>query len=345
MQLYCATKVLCSSFRMDFSPNNDIRVMTSAKVKVFLGDPGEWDRWLDDFGGASAYQYQPFIGLHDRRVQVMSGPQVLGGGVVVSAPVLGWPQRILTLHRGPVGDLLSLLGPLEAWARDQGAWCLELMPDTQMDSDRAAVMSSRNWQLASGARHTLRLELRHDESTLLGNLESRARYQIKRGERDGIVVRSAQNNDDVASFCRLYAEMIAEKNLHGGSESHLSNLGRYLIANPNRGTILLAEYEGSAIGTNLLWRSASRVENLYGASRKQKIAVGYPLQWASIMWAKAGGAAEYDFGGYDPNLNGGPALMKRAFCNNIVPLSPRWRKVFNPILFNTAFWLRRRLIR
>lgn len=311
-----------------------------SQIQVFSGLPEEWNSWLDDINGASAYQYEPFISAQDRRFQILSGNMAVAGGVIVSAPVLCWPHRSLGVHRGPAGDLLTSLNALDIWARAEGAWCLEVMPDMLFTDALEATFFARNWQPVSPVRHTLRLDLTPDEGVLLAGLESRGRYQVNRAEREGITVRPAQNDHDVTIFCRLYAKMIAEKELVGTSDEYLSRVGKYLLTHPTRGVILLAEHQGEILGANLLWRSASRVENIYGASYKQKIAVGYPLQWASILWAKAVGAREYDFGGFDPSKNEGPALMKRAFCRNVVTLSPRWRKIFKPTLFHAAQRLR-----
>lgn len=317
-----------------------LQLAMHSELKIFAGHAEEWNLWLDSIGEASAYQYEPFINARDRRFQILSGNTAVAGGVAVSAPVLGWPRRILAVHRGPVGDMLPALNTLEIWARTEGAWCLEIMPDILFTDALEANFLSRNWQPVSPVRHTLRLDLAPDEEVLLAGIESRGRYQVNRADREGITVRPAQNDHDVSVFCKLYANMIVEKELVGTSEEFLFRLGKYLLAHPTRGVILLAENQGEILGANLLWRSASRVENIYGASCKQKIAVGYPLQWASILWAKAVGAREYDFGGFDPSQNGGPALMKRAFCRNIVTLSPRWRKLYKPTLFHTAQRLR-----
>ena len=265
---------------------------------------------------------------------------VAAGGVLLSARLLGWPGRSLAVHRGPFGDLPSALDALYELAQSEGAWCLEVMPDASFDDALKEAFSARNWQAVGPDRYTLRLDLTPDKDALLAGFESRARYQVRRGEREGTIVRPARNQDDVANFCRLMSERDAEKSLAGTSYTHYSVVGNYLLANPSRGVVLLAERQGEVLGANLLWRSAFRVEYLYGTSRKQKVSVGYPLQWASIMWAKDIGATEYDFGGYNPNRNGGPALMKRAFCRNVVNLSPRWRRVSRPTFFTFAQKLR-----
>jgi GNAT acetyltransferase-like protein len=314
--------------------------VNGSNLRTFLESDDDWNRWLDEISGASAYQYHPFAEERKQRFQVFRGDVAVAGGTMVFGRMVGWPRRILAIHRGPVGDLASALDALEAYADAEGVWCIEVMPDAPFDDSLREVFLARHWQPVTSERYTLRLDLTLDEGALMAGLESRGRYSVRRAVREGIAVRPARDHDDIAIFVRLIAEMSAAKKLPRASDDHFLRLAQYLLAHPSRGVVLLAERQNEVLGCNLLWRSALRVEYLYGASRKQKEAVGYPLQWAGIKWAREIGAKEYDLGGYDPNRNGGPALMKRAFCRNVVMLSPRWRKIFRPSLFNAGQRLR-----
>jgi hypothetical protein len=316
------------------------------QFEPFAGNPDQWDDLIDAHGGASAYQYSPF-NLADRHLftRVCDETGAIGCAVLISSPILGLPGKVLTIHRGPAGNVPATLDALESWARDQSVWCIEVTPDDVYDETFRGNMQLRGWQATGGVRHTLRLDLTQDEDVLLAGIESRGRYQVKRAAREGISVRQAESHDDIGIFCDLMADMAKEKGLASTSRERLTRVGEYLVAHPTRGTVLVASHGGMALGANMLWRSGARVENIYGASRKQKVAVGYPLQWASILWAKSTGSLEYDFGGFDPTADGGPALMKRAFCRNSVPLSPSWRKVLRPRLFSAATTVRRLLRR
>jgi hypothetical protein len=308
--------------------------------RLFPGSDDEWNCWLDEISDASAYQYHPFAEKRTERFQVFLRDVAVAGGVLLSACVLGYPRRMLAIHRGPTGDLASALDALDTYARAKGAWCIEVMPDALFNDSLWEAFSTRHWQPVTSERYTLRLDLTPNEDALLAGFESRGRYSVRRAVRESIVVRHARDHDDVATFVRLITEMHAAKGLTRAPDDHLSRIAKYLLTQPSRGVVLLAERRGEVLGCNLLWRSALRVEYLYGASRKLKEAVGYPLQWAGIKWAKEIVAKEYDLGGYDPHRTGGPAFMKRAFCRNVVALSPRWRKLLQPTLFKASQRLR-----
>jgi peptidoglycan pentaglycine glycine transferase (the first glycine) len=323
--------------------------MVTQKVKPFSGQPADWDSCLDRLGGSSAYQYTAFLSPHSRPIEIWTGGRPAAAAVVLEAPMLKFPRRVLTIHRGPAGDLNAVLTPLEEWACERGAWCLEIMPDVKFDGMFAFSMRDRGWEQSGPLRHTLRLDLHPDENLIYSGFEQRARYKIGRAYREKITVSPACTNEDIEAFVSLHAEMCAEKKLSGTSSEFLNRVSCGLIENPARGVVLLARLGDEVLGGNLLWRSGSRVEYLYGATRRKEtgiaanVAVGYLLLWEGIRWAKSAGANEYDFGGYDPKAAGGPAQMKRAFCRNTIPLSPRWRKVLRPRLYGMAQWLMHRL--
>jgi peptidoglycan pentaglycine glycine transferase (the first glycine) len=322
--------------------------MVTQEVRPFSGQPADWDSCLDRFGGASAYQYTAFLSPHSRPIEIWRDRLPVAAAVVLEAPMLKFPRRVLTIHRGPAGDLKAALAPLENWARERGAWCLEILPDVQFDGMFALSMSDRGWKQSGPLRHTLRLDLHPDENLIYSGFEQRARYKIGRAYREKIAVSPACTTEDIEAFVSLHTEMCAEKKLSGTPSDLLNRVGCVLLQNSARGVVLLARLGDEVLGGNLLWRSGSRVEYLYGATKRKETgiaanaAVGYLLQWEGIRWAKAAGANEYDFGGYDPKAAGGPAQMKRAFCRNAIALSPRWRKVLRPRLYSMAQWLTHR---
>ena len=264
--------------------------MNEPTFRAFSGTSGEWDRWLDEMSGASAYQYHSFVERGNQRFQVLRGNVPVAGGVLISARMLGWPGRVLAVHRGPVGDLASALDALERLARSEGAWCIEVTPDEPASDALRDALVARDWLALGSERQTLRLDLRPSEEALLAGLESRGRYRVSRAAREGVVVRAARDSADLATFRGLIADMNTEKELVRTPGDTLSRVAEHLLAEPTRGVVLIAERSGEALGANLIWRSALRVEYLYGASRRRREGVGYCLQWAGIMWAKQMGA-------------------------------------------------------
>lgn len=319
------------------------------EITPFAGDAASWDASLDALAHVSAYQYHVFIGNDAEPVQLRSGDQVLAAGAVIRSPLLRLPRRVLSVHRGPAGDVPAALPALESWARNRGAWCLEVMPDLVHDEDLAAMMLKLDWQQVGPIRHTLRLDVRPDEERLLAGFDERGRYKLRRAQRDGISVAPATTPDDVAAFVTMHVEMSADKNLSGTPPEYLQRIATSVVIGGDRGSLLMARRDGEPLGGILLWRCGSRVEYLYGATRRKdtglsaNAGVGYLLQWEGIRWARAARAVEYDFGGFDPAATGGPAQMKRALCRNVVALSPRWRKVLRSLRYRTAERIRQRL--
>src|SRR5262249_26225526 len=98
---------------------------------------------------------------------------------------------------------------------------------------------------------------------------------------------------------------------------------------PARGALLLARKQSEAIGGAVIVRSGKRCWYVWGANeRSDRFSAGHLLQWRALLWAKAHGCIEYDFGGYTPRANSGPAWFKEGFGGKAVHFVPTCRTVF-----------------
>ncbi len=249
-------------------------------------------------------------------------------------PVGKWlrPIRSLMVYRGPACDDADLtlygLGKLLEKSREFGFAYVEIAPDwvERPEWSVGGTLSRDGWKLLPDRRSSLRLDLAAGNDELLRSFRKATRYEIRRSEQQGIVIRFAQDEGDLQEFQRIYFEMARKKNFLAVEPSHLSHVLRWIVKEKDRGALLLASKEATLLGGTLVVRAAKRSWYVFGATTKDdRLSAGHLLQWHAIRWAKEHGCVDYDFGGYREDISTGPALFKRGFCQAVVQFSPAYR--------------------
>jgi|GEM_PF-1475701 len=253
-------------------------------------------------------------------------------------PVGKWlrPIRGLMVNRGPACDDADLalygLGKLLEKSKELGFTYVDIDPDWVERSEWSvgSTLSRDGWQLLPERKSSLRLDLAAGNDELLRSFRKATRYEIRRSEQQGVVIRFAQDEGDIREFQRIYFEMARKKNFLAVEPSHLSHVLRWIVNEKDRGALLLAFKEAILLGGTLVVRAAKRSWYVFGATTKDdRLSAGHLLQWHAIRWAKEHGCVDYDFGGYREGVNTGPAMFKRGFCQAVVQFSPAYRYPLN----------------
>jgi GNAT superfamily N-acetyltransferase len=248
----------------------------------------------------------------------------------VNYPATRWLPAIrsLLVYRGPACDepevILLGLRRLVMEGRKRGFAFLDITPDWLEGNERtiAATLSAEGWLAQPEGRSSLRLALLPEEDELLASFRKTTRYEIRRSEREGVVVRFAKDDDDIREFQRIYFAMAQERSFPPDEAGHLWQVLRWLVKLKDRGGLLLAFIGSDLVGGILIVKAATRCWYILGATTKHdRVSAGHLLQWHAIRWAKERGCTEYDFGGYRERARPGPFLFKRGFCQNIVHFS------------------------
>lgn len=233
--------------------------------------------------------------------------------------------RSLTIDCGPVCDdpqtWNSALDALRKAGIEHGLASVQMTPEIVQSSrlDLAPLLREFEGKPCGSTRLSLRLDLSRNEDTLLGGFRKTTRYEIRRAERIGIRVTPFVDRTEIAEFLRIYSRMLQRKRFSSDPEERLLRVLQWLLREPCRGTLLVARHEGKILGGAILVRTGSRCWYVWGATERYPYSsVGYPLQWHALLWAKAHGCLEYDFGGFRKNAISGPALFKRGFRGAVV---------------------------
>ena len=243
------------------------------------------------------------------------------------------PIRSLMVNRGPVCDDAELtlygLRRLLEKSKELGFAYVEIVPDwvERPEWNVGRTLSDEGWrQLIPETKSSLRLESAAGNDELLAGFRKATRYEIRRSEREGIAIRFARDEGDLREFQRIHFEMAKKKNFSAEEPDHLSQILRWIVNEKDRGALLLAFNGTNLLGGTLVVRAATRSWYVLGATTKDdRLSAGHLLQWHAIRWAKEHGCVDYDFGGYREDVNTGPPLFKRGFCQTIVQFSPAYR--------------------
>lgn len=260
------------------------------------------------------------------------------------------PIRALTVNRGPVCDDLDLietgLRHLITESRKRRIAYIDIAPEwTGTLAERAVpVLVRAGWQMLSGGRRSLRLDLRPSSEQLLAAFRKATRYEIRRADSQGVVVTMVNDESAHRDFFQLYSEMATEKNFVPEDPVHLRDILRWLARKKDRGGLLVARKDGKIMGGILIVRSGTRCWYLLGAtSRHDKVSAGHLLHWHAIQWSKEHGCLEYDFSGgeYRPGADPGTAFFKQGFCENLVQFLPPHRYILIPARLRVCDFVRK----
>ena len=249
--------------------------------------------------------------------------------------------QALTITRGPVcddADLLrvSLLELVEK-CRSRNFLYLDVNPEVlERDLDKQeAWLSENGWFPVGPQRASLRVDLCRDLEGIRNTFRKSTRYEIRRAEAVGVELSEASSSHSCEKFLSLYRAMARHKEFAADPESDMRRVVVSLFENPARGVLLVASYEGEALGGVVVVRVGTRCWYVWGASRaKGAVNVGHVLQWHAIRWAKRQGCTEYDLGGYCQGATDGPGFFKRGFSQTVVQFMPPYRYVTNPAAYN-----------
>lgn len=241
------------------------------------------------------------------------------------------PLRALVINRGPVCDDVErwpeTLDGLVRIAKVQKFIYVDAAPE-RLISDSSGVFFSTAWKSLGGERASLRLDLTPGEDEIFVGFRKVTRYEVRRAEKAGIRLATASAKEDSERFLDLYLRVAKRKGFAADAPEFVREILKWLQAEPGRGRLFLAWHQDVAAAGAVVVRAGRRCWYVWGASEQSRnFSAGHLLQWNAIQWAKAQGCTEYDFGGYTPGAESGPAWFKEGFGGKVVRLVPTHRLV------------------
>ena len=178
--------------------------------------------------------------------------------------------------------------------------------DSPFDVDGASRVifkdCKKEFDCAGFTRHkmtTLIIDLTQDLDKIWKDMDkSSCRYMIKRGEKEGVVVRISKDPKDFKEFNKINNNLRKLKGLSGGE-----GMEEYRKV----GILFMAGYKGEILGGQLYifdknnFRLISAASKRLQVDNKKSVIVGSAnrmILWEAIKYAKTIGTQEFDLGGY-----------------------------------------------
>jgi lipid II:glycine glycyltransferase (peptidoglycan interpeptide bridge formation enzyme) len=207
-------------------------------------------------------------------------------------------------------QVVRVLEGLEDYARSASLLFLKIDPDVSVDTPQGQavleLLERRGWRPSFEQiqfRNTMILDLSSDEETLLANMKSKWRYNIRLAGRRGVEVRQVPESEFPVLYA-MYAET-SQRNefIIRGAQYYLEAWRAFSRA----GLMLplVAEVAGEPVAMLVLFHFGQWAWYMYGASLDAHRACmpNHLLQWEAIKRAKALGCTRYDMWGAPDVLN------------------------------------------
>ncbi len=206
-------------------------------------------------------------------------------------------------------DLLwkSLWAEDDSYFDDNDNWT---GPPRKANQEIRLNFDTQKWNLKKSntnilPQDTIFVDLTKGESTLLKEMKSKTRYNIRLSGRKGISVRRTDLKElDV--WYTLYKQTCKRNKMYLHKKKYFKsvlNTNATNTSSPAEVELLIAEHNQTPLAAMFLVFSGQRATYLYGASSavKKNFMATYALQWEAMKRAKKRGCTEYDMFGVAPS--------------------------------------------
>lgn len=326
-----------------------------------------WDNFLNETPGGHHVQtslwaqVKAIQGWQAVRLIVREGEQIVAGAQILtrSVPVAG---SVGYLFNGPLfakdePALEALVTrELQQIAREYRIQNLIVQPPVTAAA-YAEQLPQNGFHLSSlkiALAATVMLDMSPDLDTILAQMKSKTRYNVRLSQRKGITVREG-TLADIPAFHHLISETGKRQNFVPDSQEYFANMMQ-ILGPHGHFKLLFAEYEGEMVsamlaipfGDTVIYKRGAWA-GIHGDKRPNEA-----MHWAAIQWAKEQGYRYYDFDGIEPPvaklvLQGEPipeemlqtvTRFKLGFTDGVVLLPLAYEYLYNPVLrwgYNTIY--------
>ncbi len=177
---------------------------------------------------------------------------------------------------------------------------------------------------SSNSEQTIQIDLKISKDKLLENVDSKARYSIRKAYRDGVEISLSKSKDDLSNFFNLCLKVSKKKGftLPGSEELIATLLKSY--SQQVEVHFFVAYLKGDLVGGAVLMKSGRNTHYLWGAVDRNfsKYNIGQAIQWRMIEWSKDQKCVLYDMEGINPQKDPGTYNFKRKMGGEIIHLMP-----------------------
>lgn len=221
-------------------------------------------------------------------------------GYVPKGPLMDWE------HRGHVTEVLETL---ENLAKQESMILLKIDPDVRKDTELGKsimqLLKQRGWRPSFEQiqfPNTMLLDLRPDLDTILMDMKSKWRYNVRLAARRGVEVRVADRSE-LSLLYDMYAKTSQRQEFIIREENYYLDAWQTFM-DADLAIPLLAEVEDEPVAMLILFHFGTWAWYMYGASleKHRRCMPSHRLQWEAIRHAKELGCETYDLWGAPDEL-------------------------------------------
>lgn len=186
---------------------------------------------------------------------------------------------------------------------------------------------------------TQMLDISKDEETLLKEMKSKTRYNIRLAEKKGVTVKEESTDEGFETFIKLYFDTTDRQKYYGHTKKYHKIIWDHLkngIAH-----ILIAYYEGTPLSAYELFYFKNTLYYPYGGSSEEnrEVMASNLLMWEAIKLGKKLGATNFDMWGslprdYDQSSPwAGFTRFKEGYGTHFVQFIGSYDLVINQVVF------------
>jgi lipid II:glycine glycyltransferase (peptidoglycan interpeptide bridge formation enzyme) len=187
---------------------------------------------------------------------------------------------------------------------------------------------------------TQTLDISKDEETLLKEMKSKTRYNIRLAEKKGVVVKEESNDEGFEKFSTLYFETTKRQQYFGHTKSYHTKIWNNL--KNNIAHLLIAYYKDQPLSAYELFIFKDILYYPYGGSsdKDREVMASNLIMWEAIKLGKKYGATQFDMWGslpenYDRSAPwSGFTRFKEGYGTQFVEFVGSYDLVINPMLYN-----------
>lgn len=153
-------------------------------------------------------------------------------------------------------------------------------------------------------RFVMTLDLSPSLDSVLKNMKSKTRYNIRYAERKGVRVFALKDRRYLGVFYTLLQETAERDNFTIRPFSYYEDLWDQLVQN-RHAQVFLAYHGETPLAGAICFHLGKKAWYVYGASSNESrnLQAAHLIQWEMIKWAKSLGCRTYDFRGVSGDLN------------------------------------------
>ncbi len=198
----------------------------------------------------------------------------------------------------------EVLKDLDMLARHENAWFIRVSPQLSDAPENTVLFKDMGFVPAPihamDAELCWVLDLEKSEEELLADMRKTTRYEIRRAQKMGVMIRKSIDTHDIKDFNGLYAQTSARQKFvgHTGVNEEFE-----IFAKKREAELFLGSFEKTTYAAAIILFWGPQAIYHHGASIPSKIPASYLIQWEAILEAKKRGKKVYNFWGIAPEEN------------------------------------------